>query len=193
VRAFRILHRSSGRPAGEEDEPSDLSAEARAHDEAEELLRGISDRVERSRRLAIFDQESGLYSRWYFEFRLHEECLRARRYDLAVTVLSVRSTSALSRQLAPESWARRAALAAERAARSVRCTDLTASIGTSEFAVCLLHCDRRGAGSALRRLMDSLEGPDWQVGMATFPDDGSEGKALLDLALGRYAPWRATA
>ncbi len=190
MKRFRLLSRANPRSPEPVVQPGGALPDDTSSDD-HDRLHNIGEQAERSRRMAIFDQESGLFSRWYLELRLHEECLRAGRYDLSISVLSVRSTSALT--TSPEAWARKAALAAERAARSVRCTDLTASLGRGEFAVCLLHCDRRGAANALRRLMDSLEGSDWQVGLASFPDDAGEGKALLELAISRYAPWRIAA
>ena len=33
-------------------------------------------------RLAIYDQDSGLLARWYFELRLVEETRRCQRYEL---------------------------------------------------------------------------------------------------------------
>jgi len=154
---------------------------------AAELKARVTQEAERGRRLAIYDQQSGLLARWYFELRLLEETHRCQRYEMPMAVLTLRtSTEAMAGQNGGRGLDKSGAIA-----RSLRSTDLAADLGIGEYALCLLHCDRAGAASVLRRLMGELADNDCQVGMAIYPDDDREGKALVELALSRSAPWKA--
>jgi GGDEF domain-containing protein len=159
----------------------------RAHDA---ILPGLRDRVEERRRLVLYDQETGLLSRWYFEQRLAEETRRCERYDVPLTLMTLRHPNAQGAAL-PSAWAEMETNRAGPAAERVRVPDLAASMDEGEFAVCFLHCDAADASVAARRLMEPLRGSeDWELGLATCPDDGFDGKALLKLAAHRQAPWR---
>jgi GGDEF domain-containing protein len=141
--------------------------------------------------LAIYDRMSGRLSRWYFELRLQEECERSKRYGLSLTVFRLKVQPDNSKPLAE-----RLALASpalESLTSKVRGTDLIASLGETEIAICLVQCDFSGAALALPRLLEDVEHVDWQVGLAIYPDDGLAGKHLLELALDRFAPWKTTA
>ena len=131
----------------------------------------------------ILDEATGLLSRAYFETRLLEESLRCRRSGQPMVLLALRTNSA-----------GRSAQHDLRVARaldsSLRKSDLIGSLDTGAFAVCLLGSDRHEAGPLLRRLMTQLDSAPWTVGIAVLPDDGLDGRELLELALKRSLPWR---
>jgi GGDEF domain-containing protein len=146
--------------------------------------------AERGRRLAIYDPSSNVLAQWYFELRLLEECLRAQRYDLPLVVLTLQGSLA-SKDDEVNALGFGRSEASRIAASSIRRTDFVGSLGFSGFAICLIHCDRRGAAPVIKRLMNGLGEGDWQLGIAVHPDDGLEGKELIQLAMGRSAPWKA--
>ena len=141
---------------------------------AGELEARMTQEAERGRRLAIYDQRTGLLARWYFELRLLEETHRCKRYGLPMAVLTLRTSTKTGEESAEQTSV---------VARSLRSTDLAADLGVGQFAICLLHNDRTAAALVLRRLMRELDDNDCQVGMAVYPDDECEGKALVELAL----------
>lgn len=145
--------------------------------------------AERGRRLAIYDPSSGVLAQWYFELRLLEETLRAKRYGLPMVVLTVDGSSAATDdEVGAFGGGRKEASLI--AANLVRGTDFVGSIGFSGFAVCLIHCDRKHAVPVIRRLMEGLGEGAWRIGMAVYPDDECEGKELIEVATRRSAPWR---
>ncbi len=157
---------------------------------AAELEARITQEAERGRRLAIYDQRTGLLARWYFELRLLEETHLCQRYGMPMTVLTLRTSTTTNEapvgQNGGQGFDKSSVVA-----RSLWSTDLATARGGGEYAVCLLHCNRAGAAPVLRRLMEELAENDSQVGMAVYPDDDCEGKALIELALSRSSPWRA--
>lgn len=152
----------------------------------------IVQEVERGRRLAIYDPSSGLLAQWYFELRLIEETMRAKRYGLSLVVLTVTGSFAASDDEVSALGGNRTELSSI-ALRSVRQTDLVGSRGFSAFTICLTHCERAGAAPVVRRLMEALGDGDWQIGMAVYPDDDCQGRELIDLAGRRSVPWRLAA
>jgi GGDEF domain-containing protein len=149
----------------------------------------MSQEAERGRRLAIYNPSTGLLAQWYFELRLDEEIARAKRYELPLVVLTL--TGSQSEAESGEGPFGRGATETSRIASSVvRRTDLVGSVGFSEYAICLIHCDRAGAAPFVRRLMEALGDGDWRLGLAVYPDDDRPGKELLELASMRSAPWR---
>jgi GGDEF domain-containing protein len=149
----------------------------------------MSQEAERGRRLAIYNPSTGLLAQWYFELRVEEETARAKRYGLPLVILTVTGSAAGGSSEA-NPFGRTANESSSIANQAVRRTDLVGSIGFSEFAICLVHCDRAGAVPVIRRLMDSLGEGDWRLGIAVFPDDECTGKELIQLATRRSAPWK---
>jgi len=67
----------------------------------------------------------------------------------------------------------------------IRAVDITAAVGPLEFAICLVHCDRTGAERAIERVLGELSERPAEVGLAVYPEDKCDGKALIELARGR--------
>ena len=141
-----------------------------------------------SRRMAIYDSTSGLYNRWYLELRLQEEFLRCKRYGVSMAVIVIRLGSLELAELSTDSWAGRAANLAHTMAQSVRAVDITAALAPLEFAICLVHCDREGATRAIERMLADLGSQAVAFGLAVYPEDQCDGKALIELARGRLSP-----
>jgi GGDEF domain-containing protein len=166
-----------------------LAAKLRRKAPAAADTKRINQEADRGRRLAIYNPSTGLLAQWYFELRLDEELARAKRYELPLVVLTL--TGSRSDSESGEGPFGRGADETSRVASAVvRRTDLIGSIGFSEYAICLLHCNRSGAVPFIRRLMETLGDGDWRLGLAVYPDDDYSGKELLELADMRSGPWR---
>ncbi|HXH22335.1 MAG TPA: diguanylate cyclase [Dehalococcoidia bacterium] len=135
-----------------------------------------------NRRLALYDRVSGLYNRWYLELRLQEEYLRCARYGLSMAVVCMKLGELRLTEMSNDSWGGLASELGRAMAKSVRAVDITAALGPLEFAICLVHCDRTGAESAIARVLQSLDGRPAKVGLAVYPEDDCDGKALIELA-----------
>ncbi|HEY7269138.1 MAG TPA: diguanylate cyclase [Dehalococcoidia bacterium] len=166
----------------------DLSSDARTTND--NLLTQLGLEGRGNRRMAIYDSTSGLYNRWYLELRLQEEFLRCKRYNVSMAVIVIRLGSLDLADLSTDSWAGVAAKLAHTMAQSVRAVDITAALAPLEFAICLVHCDREGATRAVERMLSDLHGHPAEVGLAVYPEDQCDGKALIELARGRLAPAR---
>jgi GGDEF domain-containing protein len=166
-----------------------LAAKLRRKTPAASDTQRISQEADRGRRLAIYNPSTGLLAQWYFELRLDEELARAKRYELPLVVLTL-SGSKSEAESGEGPFGPGANETSRIASAVVRRTDLVGSIGFSEYAICLLHCNRAGAVPFIRRLMEALGDGDWRLGLAVYPDDDYSGKELLELADMRSAPWR---
>lgn len=153
-----------------------------------QVLSQFRRQVEGVRRTVLYDGDVGLYQGWYFELRLKEEMLRCDRYGFSFAVITVKLLDLQSFDLKEEAWQRKAATAAYVTARAVRTVDLTASLGTGEFAVCLVHCTHAGAERAVKRLARTLGSYSCEIGMAVYPEDNLEGRMLVELARGAARP-----
>lgn len=134
---------------------------------------------------ALYDENLGLYQPWYLEMRLLEESRRCLRYGLSMSLIVVKLSSESLRNLREGAWQPDATQAAYLTARTVRAVDLTAVIGPTEFAICLVHCDRTGAESAIARLQEALKKYEPLIGAVVFPEDKVESKHMLQLARSR--------
>lgn len=151
----------------------------------------MTQEADRGRRLAIYNPATGLLAQWYFELRVDEEAARARRYGLSLVILTLAGTQA-DDSIERNPLGRGTDQTAAAVSRSVRGTDLVGTVGFSELAICLVHCDRAGAIPVIRRLMDVLGAGDWRLGIAVYPDDDFSGKDLIQVAQARSAPWKVT-
>ena len=145
----------------------------------------LREQVSGIRRTALYDADLGLYQAWYFGLRLTEESERCRRYGLSIAVLVVKVPVLLHPSVSEQGWRIQAAKAAYVTARSVRTVDLAASLGAMEFGLCLVHCDHAGAEAAARRLDQELSDYKCLIGIAIYPEDNCDAKALVALARGR--------
>jgi GGDEF domain-containing protein len=134
------------------------------------------------RRNSIRDEATGLYNRWYLDMRLEEEGARCRRYGLSMAVIVLRTGSVNLADMSIDGWQGQAAEVALATLQVVRTADLSASLGPNEFAICLVHCHRAGAESVGKRLIEQLSGFKCETGIAAYPEDNCEPRALLELA-----------
>jgi GGDEF domain-containing protein len=153
-------------------------------------LKALVREAERDLKQALYDPVTGLLAQWYLELRLDEEVARARRYGLPLVVFTLDGSSGKTSK-GKKSSAFGESEVIRAVTNSVRKTDLVASVGSSQFAACLLHCNRTGAMRVIRRLMEELGDGDWRLGIAVFPDDDYAGKDLINVANSRLMPWRA--
>ena len=137
--------------------------------------------AEASKKLAIYDQQTGLFHRWYFEFRLSGEVKRCQRYGSEMAVLAIRVEPS-DGNIPSATWEVVSSDLALLVARTMRTVDIPATLGALEYALCLPECDRAGAEEAAQRVLDALGDYDAAVGLALYPEDGSDGETLLEQA-----------
>jgi GGDEF domain-containing protein len=159
----------------------------------DKVLDQVQRQVEGVRNAAIYDATLGLYQRWYLEGRLKQELARCRRYGLSLALIVVRFERKGFDPLSDAAWQAEAVQAAYAVGTSVRNVDLAAMIAEREFAVSLVHCNRKGAEVAMERLSQVLEAHDFKMGLAVFPEDDAEPTRLIELAQGRVGPFDALA
>jgi GGDEF domain-containing protein len=158
----------------------------------DKLVTQVQRQVDGARKSAIYDPNLGLYQRWYLETRLKQEIARSRRYGLSLALIVVRFEQRGAAQLTEEAWQAQAVEAARMLGTGVRNVDLAAIIGEREFAISLVHCDRRGAGIAMERLSEALgKRFDFKMGLTVFPDDDAEPGRLIELAQARVGHFAA--
>lgn len=155
---------------------------------------------EETRRLAVTDPLTGLHNRRYFVERLGEHMARAERYGEKLGMLLLDSDHLKLINDRHGHHAGDAVLQTIAAAfrRALRDSDEVSRIGGDEFAALLLQADEALALGIAARLKDELSeatlpsetgGPitiSCSVGIALYPDDAVDAKALLraaDLAL----------
>lgn len=131
----------------------------------------------RAQLLSIHDERSGLYADWYLRLRIEEELERAQRYDQRFAVLRIRA-SALPEpgERVPKEWL------SDQIRNVLRQTDLAALLRDGTVGVMLPNTDRRGAQPVQRRLSKALASVNAQVGLACFPEDGTDAVGLLTAA-----------
>jgi GGDEF domain-containing protein len=151
-----------------------------------ELMQRSSDA-----RRGIRDETTGLLNRWYLERRLDEEGARCLRYGHSMAVVVLKAVAVDLTGFSIDGWQQESAVAAGRAARVIRNVDLSAALAPFEFALCLVHCDRKGADAALERITMEFKDYDCQVGIAVYPDDECEPRALIELARVRSRQFEA--
>lgn len=152
--------------------------------------------LEETRRLAVTDSLTGLHNRRHFTRQLDENVRRSARYGerLALVLLDVDFFKTVNDRFGHHVGDRALQLLAGAVKESVRETDHAARIGGEEFALLLLRCDRELAlhiagrvRSQIRELaIEELPEVDMDlsasVGVAFFPDDGTDPKTLMRVA-----------
>lgn len=133
-------------------------------------------------RRGLRDETTGLLNRWYLEQRLDEEAARCKRYGHSMAVVVFKAVAIDLARFSIDSWQQESAAAAQRAARVVRNVDLSASLAPFEFALCLVHCERTGAEAAMHRMLNAFRDYECRVGIAVYPEDECEPRALIELA-----------
>jgi hypothetical protein len=64
----------------------------------------------------------------------------------------------------------------------IRTVDLSSSLAPFEFAICLVHCDEDGAQRAIDRMIAEMKEYECSVGVAVYPDDDCQPRAMIELA-----------
>ena len=142
-------------------------------------------------RRGIRDETTGLLNRWYLERRLDEEAARCMRYGHSMAVVVLKAIAIDLARFSLDGWQQESAAAAERAASAIRNVDLSASLAPFEFALCLVHCDRTGAEAAIQRIINEFSDYDCRIGIAVYPADECEPKAMIELARVRSRQFEA--
>jgi GGDEF domain-containing protein len=151
----------------------------------EGLLMKLTSDGRGTKRLGIYDSNSGLFNRTYLELRLHEEAQRCDRYGHSMALVVLRFGRVPLADLSTDTWAATASRVGRDMAQTVRSVDITAALGPLEFAICLVHCDRAGADKALKRVLRGFDGDDLEVGIVVHPEDGFTPAEMIDVARGR--------
>lgn len=152
--------------------------------------------LEETRRLAVTDPLTGLHNRRHFTRQLEENVRRSERYGerLALVLLDMDYFKNVNDRYGHHVGDRALQLLAGALRDTVRESDQTARIGGEEFALVLLRCDRELAMSIAGRVRERIRGlaveelPEVDmelsasVGVAFFPDDGGDPKALMRAA-----------
>jgi GGDEF domain-containing protein len=133
----------------------------------------------------IRDESSGLLNRWYLERRLDEEGARCLRYGHSMAVVVLKAVALDLGRFSLDGWQEESAAAARRCAQVVRNVDLSAALAPFEYALCLVHCDRSGAEAAIERITTEFQNYETLIGIAIYPEDECEPRAMIDLARAR--------
>ena len=133
-------------------------------------------------RRGIRDENTGLLNRWYLERRLDEEAARCTRYGHSMAVVVLKAVAIDLARFSLDGWQQESAMAARRCAQVIRNVDLSAGLTPFEFAMCLVHCDRTGANAAIARILAEFRDYECQIGIAVYPEDDCEPRALIELA-----------
>ncbi len=137
----------------------------------------LGKHVERGRRLAIFDPETGLLADWYFSARISEECERTRRYGGTFTLVAMdvdRGGTTQSQEDALLGWMR----------GSKRVTDLACYAGSGRYLMLLPGTDGERAGILLGRIEEACP---VSSAVGEYGRDGSTAEELRGLVEGRMA------
>lgn len=134
----------------------------------------------RMRSLSIRNEETGLYSDWYFRLRLQEELDRSSRYGLHFTLV-LGKPSFIHNEIDARATS---GLFYDRVRKLVRHTDLPAILKDGTLAILLPHT--RDGAVVQQRLESSLAASNLETGSASYPAAGADAEALL-LAAARDA------
>jgi diguanylate cyclase (GGDEF)-like protein len=134
-----------------------------------------------------------LYSQGFFQRRFTQELRRAERYCEFLSLVLIDMSSALAEQ-SPESKTKAVKNLGELVENTVRATDVLAKLGKNRLAVLLTETPKEGAFSLAQRLSEKisstalseelrgLKQEPLNIGIASFPEDGSSQDDLLQVA-----------
>jgi hypothetical protein len=137
--------------------------------------------VERGRRLAIFDAETGLLADWYFSARISEECERARRYGGTFTLVAIEVDRRGTTQVQEDAllgWMR----------GSKRVTDLACYAGRGRYLMLLPGTDGERASILLQRIDEACP---VASALGEYGRDGATAEDLRGGVEGRLGGLRA--
>lgn len=140
------------------------------------LVEKLAEQAEGGRRLAIYDQETGLFALWYITLRGEEECKRAVRHEHPLTFLVVEPS--------PESneWAAQGSVALW-LTQHLRAVDVAGHLGNGRFLILMPETDINAAQKTVARLCTGIG--DAQTGLSAFPEDGVAFEQLYAVARDR--------
>ncbi|HEX9970503.1 MAG TPA: sensor domain-containing diguanylate cyclase [bacterium] len=165
-----------------------------------QVIARVLDKIllfQHTKELSITDDLTGLYNRRYFNQRYEREVLRAKRYKRPLTVLMVdidffKSYNDINGHLLGDEALKKVALSLE---SNLRKADIVARYGGEEFVILLPEIDKAHAGQVAEKLRSNIEGKSFpreqylpnknltiSIGFATFPEDSTNAKELIELA-----------
>ncbi len=145
------------------------------------MTRRPLDTIHRPNFQAIYDLATTLYLGWYFDLRLEEELVRAERYGIDASLLTLRVLDDVGGPLSPERQELNNRLA-EVAAAKLRQTDIPGILDDLRYAVLLPHTNKERAATVAERLLKAMRPYRLALGVAAFPEDGASPKELLAAA-----------
>ena len=140
-----------------------------------------------------FDEETQLYSQGYFERRFAQELRRAERYCEFLSLVLIDASSVLADQ-SSQKKAKVLKSMGDLIEKTVRATDVLASLGRSRLALILTETPKEGAFRLAGRLSERIasislpeelgafKGETINIGIASFPEDGNNQEDLLQVA-----------
>jgi len=140
-----------------------------------------------------FDEQTHLYSQGYFERRFAQELKRAERYCEFLSLVLIDASSVLADQ-SSQKKAKVLKSMGDLIEKTVRATDVLASLGRSRLALILTETPKEGAFRLAGRLSERIasislpeelgafKGETINIGIASFPEDGKNQEDLLQVA-----------
>ena len=163
-----------------------------------EMLKAVSDQaavaVNKAQLwdMAVTDSLTGLYLRRYFMIKLQEEIHRAERYDkrLSVIMADLDKFKNINDTYGHDAGDRALQSISQFLQKNVRDVDVVARYGGEEFVILIPDADERAAFFLAERLrenlakieLDNLPQITMSLGMATYPNDGTEIEDLIKKA-----------
>ncbi len=152
---------------------------------------GVVDRGRQMRLLSTHDVLTGLYNRFYFDERVTEEVLRARRYKrpLAMAIIDLDFFKSINDRYGHAAGDAALRQFAHVLRESLRRTDIIGRYGGEEFTVAFPETDPADAEAKLDQVRAAVEatpvradGRDirltFSAGVVHFPEDGSDAATL---------------
>ncbi|MGB2694200.1 MAG: hypothetical protein WBD55_03315 [Dehalococcoidia bacterium] len=149
------------------------------------LIEKASAQAASGRKLVIYERETGLFAHWYITLRCDEECYRARRYNHGLTVAVIEPAPDTEEPWVVQdfvaNWLR----------RQLRKADLAAYVGNGGYVVLMPQSEPAVSLAVVGRLQAEIDGVD--VGLSSFPGDGSDYEELITTARERLHQTAETA
>jgi two-component system, cell cycle response regulator len=197
LRQFRLVHENQQLIASLSSKNQALlemnrELEAKIHERTHELAEANS----RLAQLAVTDGLTGLYNHRHFHERLSLEVERSQRsgLPLSLLMLDVDHFKQFNDQFGHPAGDEVLRQLARVLADTRRANDVVARYGGEEFAVILVDTAKFTAAKVAERIRERVAGHDFteaaqragrigvSIGVATFPDDGSDAEALVRAA-----------